>query len=114
MPGMRRRFLAALLAFKAGDFEFRYPADLVVLQDYVYSETSPHVVVLRHKDAESGDSRSIEINMLRSLRRRLSCADYALCRSVDGIVIGTDSQDPEFKKDFETVTSTFRYQGEGL
>lgn len=121
-----RRALAALTLLSAGsasaadgplayareDYWFRYPARLVVFQDYVYSDASvaggKHVVVLRHRDAQAGDLRSIEINMLRSLTSRRGCNDYALCRVVDGVVIGTESQDPEMSAALETIAATFR------
>lgn len=95
-----------------GDYEFSYPKEFIVLQDYAYTEASApgraHIVVLRHKDSETGDLRSIEINMLRSLSRRMRCEDYTVCRAVDDIVIGSNSEDPELRKAFDTVVSTFR------
>ena len=95
-----------------GDFEFRYPEEFVVLQDYAYTDASApgcaHVVVLRHKDAGIGDLRSIEINMLRSLSQRMRCEDYAVCRTVEDIVIGSHSEDSELRTAFDTVVSTFR------
>lgn len=136
MAGMKKRltlpFLAALAAIGAspppqdagagyrsplgsapfGDFAFSYPQALIVLQDYVYAEssspTAAHVVVLRHRDAEPGDLRSVEINMLRSMRQRLTCADYAVCKTVDGVVIGTDSEDKEFQRAFQEIVSSFK------
>ena len=118
---LRWSFLASLAValdasgavhYAAGDFSFDYPSDLLVLQDYVYTEASApgsaHVVVLRHRDAEAGDLRSIEINMLRSLRRRQTCGEYTSCRVVDGIVIGTNSEDEGLKRAFEAVTNTFK------
>ncbi len=100
------------LTYARGEYTFQYPAELIVLQDYDYAEvTLPgggHVVVLSHRDAQVGDLRSIEINMLRSLKRRQTCADYAACRVVDGVVIGTNSQDPELQRAFGVVTATFR------
>jgi hypothetical protein len=94
-----------------GDYSFKYPPHLLVLQDYVYKSAaaSAHVVVLRHKDAEDGDLRSIEINMLRSLEQRRTCNDYSVCATVEGVVIGTNSEDPEFGEAFKTVVGSFRH-----
>lgn len=96
---------------KSGDFSFDYLPQLLVAQDYVYSDASVpgarHIVVLRHKDAQSGDLRSIEINMLRSLKQRLTCSDYAVCKTVKGVAIGTHSEDPEFQAALETVAGSF-------
>jgi len=121
-----RRALAALTLLAAGsaaaaqapltyareDYSFRYPPRLVVYQDYVYADASvpgsKHVVVLRHRDAQAGDLRSIEINMLRSLRARRACADYASCRLVDGVTIGTDSEDPEMRAALDVIAGSFR------
>ena len=100
-----------MLAYSGADFDFRYPDALVVLQDFVYTEAridgSKHVIVLRHKDAELGDLRSIEINLLPALDRRPNCDRYTLCREVDGIVIGTNSEDPQFRKIYEAVAASF-------
>ena len=101
-----------LLEYSRGDYAFEYSPALLVDQDYVYSDASApgseHVVVLRDRDAQEGDLRVIEINMLRTLKRRASCADYAVCRVVDGVVIGTNSEDPDLRRAFETVAATFR------
>ena len=111
-PQRGERYVSPPGLAASGDYEFRYPADLVVLQDYAYPEASvpgpEHVVVLRHRDAEAGDLRSIEINMLRSFRQRLTCVDYDVCKTVDGVVIGTNSRDPEFLKSFGRVVGSFR------
>lgn len=111
-PWKRASFVAAVLVYSGADFEFRYSEELIVLQDFVYSEArvdgSKHVVVLRHKDAELGDLRSIEINMLPSLDRSPDCGRYTLCRVVDGVVIGTNSEDSDFAKTFETVADSFK------
>ena len=97
---------------RGGDFTFRYPPQLVVLQDFVYHDaavTGPgHILVLRHKDAEAGDLRFIEINMLRSLKKRMYCEDYTICKVVDGVVIGTNSEDPDFQKAFQAVVASFK------
>lgn len=102
-------------ASEQGDFEFRYSANLIVQQDYVYAEaTTPgprHTIVLRHRDAEDGDLRVIEINGLRSLRQKNACEDYDLCKVVDGVVIGTDCLDPDFRPAFDEVVRTFRKRG---
>jgi hypothetical protein len=116
---MRRRLVvklaaaaAATLPYSGQDFEFSYPPELVLLQDFVYSEASvegpKHVVVLRHRDSEAGDLRHIEINMLQDLTRAKRCEQYEVCRKVDGVVIGTNSLDPEFSKAFESVVTTFK------
>lgn len=97
---------------RAGDFQFSYPSQLLVLQDFVYSDASVdgplHTVVLRHRDAEAGDLRSIEINGLRSLKQKYDCRDYSVCRVVDGVVIGTNSEDPDFAKALDAVADSFR------
>lgn len=103
---------AASLTYSGTDFEFHYPPELVVLQDFVYAEASApgskHVVVLRHRDSEAGDLRRIEINMLQDFTRGKRCEQYELCRKVDGIVIGTNSLDPDFARAFESVARTFK------
>jgi hypothetical protein len=108
----RALLAASLLSYASSDYEFRYPDDLVVLQDFVYSDAtidgSKHVVVLRHKDAELGDLRSIEINMLAALNRAPTCQRYTSCREIDGIVIGTNSQDEDFLKAFGAVARSFK------
>lgn len=95
-----------------GDYAFLYPRELLVLQDFVYADAARlgplHVVVLGHRDAEDGDLRFIEINMLRSLSQRHTCADYTACETVDGVVIGTNSEDARFREAFMTVIKTFR------
>jgi hypothetical protein len=97
---------------QSGNFAFTYPVELVVLQDYVYTDAAVpgdrHIVILRHKDAETGDLRFVEINMLRSLHQRMSCVDYTYCHYADGVVIGTNSEDPEFRKAFEAVVGSFK------
>ena len=97
---------------RAGDFEFRYPKRLLVLQDFVYLDASVegplHTVVLRDRDAEAGDLRSIEINALRSLKQKYDCRDYSVCRVVDGVVIGTNSEDPDFAKALDAVANSFK------
>lgn len=106
---------AVPVRYSRGEYSFEYPADLIVAQDYVYGDASApgskHVVVLRHRDAQSGDLRFIEINMLMNLGRRETCADYSVCRVVDGVVIGTNSQDPDLRQAFETVVTTFQRRG---
>jgi hypothetical protein len=103
--------VAAFLVYAGADYQFRYPEELVILQDFVYSDAKiegpKHVVVLRHKDAELGDLRSIEINLLPALDKAPSCGRYTLCREVDGVVIGTNSEDSDFRKAYDAVTASF-------
>ena len=106
---MRKLILAAALTYSAGEYQFNYPPDLIILQDHVYREAGgAHVVVLRHKDAESGDLRTVEIGNLRSLSQPYRCVDYTACRLKDGVVIGTNSEDPEFQRAFEDISGSFR------
>lgn len=97
---------------RAGNFEFQYPSRLLVQQDFVYAEAGVegplHTVILRDRAAEAGDLRSIEINGLRSLKEKYGCEDYSVCRVVDGVVIGTNSEDPDFMKVFDAVANSFK------
>ena len=89
-----------------GDFNFKYPSNLILKKDALESNLlgkKYHFVMLEDASPAGESPAQIEIN-----KPGASCADYKHCSEIKGIVLGTNSEDEKFIERFEEVVRNFQ------
>lgn len=87
-----------------GNFAFRYSSYLLLAKNSIETsyQKKHHVVVVKDR-FRIDPGATIEINLPGA-----TCAIYKTCKEVDGIVIGTNSSNPEFIKLFNELATSFK------
>jgi len=87
-----------------GNFNFKYPATLLIKEDNIKTigNTKKHFIVMKDRRDGASSNNLIEINLSDS------CSSYKNCKDINGVIIGTNSDDKLFLEWYNKIINNFK------
>jgi hypothetical protein len=87
-----------------GDFNFKYPATLLIKEDNIKTigNTKKHFIIIKDRRDNASSNNLIEINLSDS------CSVYKNCKDINGVIIGTNSDDKLFLEWYNKIINNFK------
>jgi len=87
-----------------GNFNFKYPATLLIKEDNIKTigNTKKHFIIIKDRRDNASSDNLIEINLSDS------CSSYKNCKDINGVIIGTNSDDKLFLEWYNRIINNFK------
>jgi len=87
-----------------GNFNFKYPATLLIKEDNIKTigNTKKHFIIIKDRRDNASSDNLIEINLSDS------CSKYKNCKDINGVIIGTNSDDKLFLECYNKIINNFK------